>query len=79
MNPNKYKSVAIKIGTWNVATDLSQKIVPNTTLSRSKIVEIAVANLAKSVSASNQIKLIDFRGREFVNGHQVSHKKLIKQ
>ena len=54
MNPNKYKSVAIKIGTWNVATDLRQKIVPNTTLSRSKIVEIAVARLAKSLTASNQ-------------------------
>ena len=64
MNPNKYKSVAIKIGTWKVATDLGQKIVPNTTLSRSKIVEIAVARLAKSVSASNNI-------------HKVSFKKLI--
>ena len=61
MNPNKYKSVAIKIGTWNVATDLGQKIVPNTTLSRSKIVEIAVARLAKSVSASNNIHKVSFQ------------------
>ena len=52
MNSKKYKSVAIKIGTWNVATDLSQKIVPNTTLSRSKIVEIAVARLARSLTAT---------------------------
>ena len=65
MNPNKYKSVAIKIGTWNVATDLSQKIVPNTTLSRSKIVEIAVARLAKSLTAPNN------------NIHKVSFQKLI--
>ena len=61
MNPNKYKSVAIKIGTWNVATDLSQKIVPNTTLSRSKIVEIAVARLAKSLTAPNNIHKVSFQ------------------
>ena len=65
MNSKKYKSVAIKIGTWNVATDLSQKIVPNTTLSRSKIVEIAVARLAKSLTAPNN------------NIHKVSFQKLI--
>jgi hypothetical protein len=65
MNSKKYKSVAIKIGTWNVATDLSQKIVPNTTLSRSKIVEIAVARLARSLTATNN------------NIHKVSFQKLI--
>ena len=65
MDSKKYKSVAIKIGTWNEATDLSQKIVPNTTLSRSKIVEIAVARLAKSLTAPNN------------NIHKVSFQKLI--
>ncbi|BAQ94201.1 hypothetical protein HOQ52_gp05 [uncultured phage_MedDCM-OCT-S30-C28] len=66
MNSKKYKSVAIKIGTWNVATDLSQKIVPNTTLSRSKIVEIAVARLARSLTATNTNNI-----------HKVSFQKLI--
>ena len=61
MDSKKYKSVAIKIGTWNEATDLSQKIVPNTTLSRSKIVEIAVARLAKSLTAPNNIHKVSFQ------------------
>ena len=64
MNANKYKSVAIKIGTWKTATDLGQRIIPNTTLSRSKIVEIAVERLAKTYPHIDNV-------------HEVSFKKLI--
>ena len=45
-----------KFTTWKVATDLGQKIVPNTTLSRSKIVEIAVANLNEKSLSLHLIK-----------------------
>ena len=65
MNKLKYKSVAINIGTWNKATDIAQRIVPNTTLSRSKIVEIAIDRLLQSIPAINN------------NVHKVSFQKLI--
>ena len=50
MNPNKYKSVSMKIGSWNKATELSKTILPNATISRSQIVEIALDRLANEVS-----------------------------
>ena len=40
----------MKIGSWNKATELSKKILPNATISRSQIVEIALDRLANEVS-----------------------------
>ena len=45
MNPKKYKSVAVNTATWTIATNLANTLVPNTTLSRSKIFQIAIARL----------------------------------
>ena len=50
MNPSKYKSVSMKIKSWEKATALSKKILPNATISRSQIVEIALDRLANEVS-----------------------------
>ena len=50
MNPNKYKSVSMKIGSWEKATALSKKIIPNVTISRSQIVELALDRLDNEVS-----------------------------
>ena len=40
----------MKIGSWNKATELSKKILPNATISRSQIVEIALDRLSNEVS-----------------------------
>ena len=49
MNPAKYKSVSMKIGSWEKATELSKKILPNATISRSQIVEIALHRWANEM------------------------------
>ena len=38
VNPAKYKSVSMTIGNWELASKLSNLIVPNVTLSKSKVV-----------------------------------------
>ena len=50
MNPAKYKSVSMKISSWEKATELSKKILPNATISRSQIVELALDRLGNEVS-----------------------------
>ena len=46
MNPKKYKSVSMPIGNWELASKLSNLIVPNVTLSKSKVVQLALGRLA---------------------------------
>jgi len=46
MNPAKYKSVSMSIDNWEIASKLSNLIVPNVTLSKSKVVQLALGRLA---------------------------------
>jgi len=45
MNPSKYKSVSMRKHSWNIATELAEKLVPYGKMSRSQIVEIAINRL----------------------------------
>ena len=49
MNASKYKSVSMKIKSWNLATELTQVILPDAHLSRSQIVEIALSRWANEI------------------------------
>jgi len=49
VNPQKYKSVSMRLKAWEIATALSQKILPNAKLSRSQIVEIALHRWANEM------------------------------
>ena len=53
MNPSKYKSVSMKIEAWNLCTKLSAQILPNTTFSRSQVVQFALTRLANEVKTIN--------------------------
>jgi DTW domain-containing protein YfiP len=46
MNPSKYKSVSMSIDNWRIATQLSNLIIPNVTISKSKVVQLALKRLA---------------------------------
>ena len=46
MNPSKYKSVCMSIDNWRIATQLSNLIIPNVTISKSKVVQLALKRLA---------------------------------
>jgi len=46
MNPKKYKSVSMKITSWQLATELAKVVMPNALLSRSQVVEIALTRWA---------------------------------
>ena len=73
MNPKKYKSVSMKITSWQLATELAKVVVPNALLSRSQVVEIALTRWA------NERK---FEGHKFpmlvANNNEVSSKTLNK-
>ena len=45
-DPNKYKSVSISNDNWKIATQLQNLVTRGATLSRAKVVEIALARLA---------------------------------
>jgi|18_taG_2_1085343.scaffolds.fasta_scaffold93903_2 DNA-directed RNA polymerase sigma subunit (sigma70/sigma32) len=53
MNPSKYKSVSMGIKSWQLATELTKTILPNTTFSRSQVVTFALNRLARSVTTIN--------------------------
>ena len=53
MNPSKYKSVSMGIKSWEIATELTKTILPNTTFSRSQVIEFALNRLARSVTTIN--------------------------
>ena len=57
MNPNKYKSVAVDIDTWHKATAVGKKLVPYITVSRKRVVELAVEELAKKHLSDNVTKV----------------------
>jgi len=50
MNPSKYKSVSMRKDAWELATVLSKSIVPNVSISRSQVVEIALKRMSKDIN-----------------------------
>ena len=55
MNPSKEKSVSMSIDNWRIATQLSNLIIPNVTISKSKVVQLALKRLANEY----QIDLVE--------------------
>ena len=49
MNPSKYKSISMRKHSWNIATELAEKLVPYGKMSRSQVVEIALNRLNHQV------------------------------
>ena len=45
MNPSKYKSISMRKHSWDIATLLTEKILPYGKISRSQVVEIAINRL----------------------------------
>jgi len=74
MNPKKYKSVAMKITSWELATELAKVVLPNAVLSRSQVVEIALTRWA------NERKFSSHKFPMLVanNNNEVSSKTLNK-
>ena len=59
MNSSKYKSVSMRLKAWEIATALSQKILPNAKLSRSQIVEIALHRWANEMKDKDPSFIIE--------------------
>ena len=59
MNSSKYKSVSMRLKAWEIATALSQKILPNAKLSRSQIVEIALHRWANEMKDKDPSCIIE--------------------
>jgi len=49
MNPSKYKSISMHKHTWEIATELADKIIPYGKVSRSEVVRIAINRLNHQV------------------------------
>ena len=50
---SKYKSVSMRIEAWNLCTRLSAEILPNTTFSKSQVIQFALTRLANDVKTIN--------------------------
>ena len=59
MNSAKYKSVSMRYKAWEIATALSEKILPNAKLSRSQIVEIALHRWANEMKDKDPSFIIE--------------------
>ena len=53
MNPSKYKSVSMRIKSWELCTSISKQMLNGIVLSRSQIVEIALRRMANSLQDGN--------------------------
>ena len=53
MNPSKYKSVSMRIKSWQLCTSISKQMLNGIVLSRSQIVEIALRRMANSLQDGN--------------------------
>ena len=49
MNPSKYKSISMRKHSWDIVTELADKIIPYGKMSRSQVVEIAINRLNHQV------------------------------
>jgi hypothetical protein len=53
MNPSKYKSVSMRINSWELCTAISKQMFNGVILSRSQIVELALRRMANTMETDN--------------------------
>ena len=53
MNPSKYKSVSMRINSWELCTAISKQMFNGVVLSKSQIVELALRRMANTMETDN--------------------------
>ena len=53
MNPSKFKSVSMRINSWELCTAISKQMFNGVILSRSQIVELALRRMANTMETDN--------------------------